>query len=581
MEHSIRELVLVRCDQARFAGADDMPRTSLSHDHGGHARGLRFEHRHPQRVGLGREDEEIQIGESASQLGSPEDARKLGPREVAFQPGTLDSFTHDHDPKILDAGGPEPSLEVNQGPQVLLRRETSDISQPEGVSAIPASSTGMKEVEVDPASENACRVRVYERTIGGPLYARTWDPTIRSYRQVALEHSNRERAKDYALEQAEALRKGQDELLTGSLTLARLFRLYMEHRSPRKSAEVQKADKRRVDLFKGVLGAERDAKRVTPRDWQEFIDARREGQICGHGEAGPHERPDKTQCPGPTGRRVGPRTIATDLAWLRAVYNWAVDWSDAEGRRLLSANPVRGYEMPREKNPRRPLATADQLEALLQVSDQVTMEVVPEHPLHPEYGLKTDEPKKLATVRSYLRELLILTNGTGRRIGAVRTLTFADLRLDVKPWGAIHWPAHSDKAGYESTAEISVEVRAVLDAILDERPGAGSAPLFPAPSDPTKPVDKYFTDKLRQRGIALARRKAREEGRAFELPSRWGFHSFRRKFATELKTAPDKDVADLGGWRDVNTLRQVYQRSDHESRVAALMNRLELREAKG
>jgi hypothetical protein len=41
---------------------------------------------------------------------------------VAFQPGTLDSFTHDHDPIILDAGGPEPSFEVNQGSQVLLWR---------------------------------------------------------------------------------------------------------------------------------------------------------------------------------------------------------------------------------------------------------------------------------------------------------------------------------------------------------------------------------------------------------------------------------------------------------------------------
>ena len=132
-----------------------MSRTSLSHDHGGHARGLRFEHRHPERVGLGREDEEIQVGESPRQLGSPEDARELAPSEVAFQPGTLDSFTHDHDPKILDAGGPEPPLEVNQGPQVLLRRETSDISQPEGFPAVPASSTGMKEVEVDSASENA------------------------------------------------------------------------------------------------------------------------------------------------------------------------------------------------------------------------------------------------------------------------------------------------------------------------------------------------------------------------------------------------------------------------------------------
>ena len=47
------------------------------------------------------------------------------------------------------------------------------------------------------------------------------------------------------------------------------------------------------------------------------------------------------------------------------------------------------------------------------------------------------------------------------------------------------------------------------------------------------------------------------------------------------KVAPDKDVADLGGWKDLNTLRQIYQMSDRDTMVQALMSRLELREGKG
>jgi integrase len=258
-----------------------------------------------------------------------------------------------------------------------------------------------------------------------------------------------------------------------------------------------------------------------------------------------------------------------------------VDWETDEGRRLLAANPVRGYEMPTEKNPKRPLATQDQLEALLGVADQVTMEVVPKHPLHPEYGIETKKPKKLAQVQGYLQELLLLVNGTGRRIGSVRTLTFADLRLDEKPWGAIRWAADRDKIGRETTTPIGPDVRAVLDRILEERPGAGTVPLFPAPEDPAQPIDKYFAGKLLTRGIALAKRKAKREGRRLEIPPRWGYHSFRRKFATELKKNPDKDVADLGGWKDLNTLRQIYQMADHDSMVQALTSRLELREAKG
>ena len=198
----------------------------------------------------------------------------------------------------------------------------------------------------------------------------------------------------------------------------------------------------------------------------------------------------------------------------------------------------------------------------------------------------------------YLRQLLVpgQRHGPADRLGQdtdvhgsrpeasappqVRDRDGADLRLDEKPWGTIRWAADRDKIGRETTTPIGPDVRAVLNEITNARPGAGRVPLFPAPEDPTKPVDKYSTGKLLTRGIALAKRKAKEDGRTFEPPPQWGYHSFRRKFATELKGAPDKDVADLGGWKDLNTTREFYQMADHDSMVAALTSRIELRNRK-
>ena len=58
-------------------------------------------------------------------------------------------------------------------------------------------------------------VTVFERTAGGPLWVRVWDPTLQGgkggRRRLSLKHRNRERAKSYAFAQAALLREGEDE----------------------------------------------------------------------------------------------------------------------------------------------------------------------------------------------------------------------------------------------------------------------------------------------------------------------------------------------------------------------------------
>ena len=52
----------------------------------------------------------------------------------------------------------------------------------------------------------------------------------------------------------------------------------------------------------------------------------------------------------------------------------------------------------------------------------------------------------------------------------------------------------------------------------------------------------------------------------------FGFHSFRRMWANKRKHASLQDVAEAGGWEDVDTLLKVYQRPDPETTEAVVLD---------
>ena len=56
-----------------------------------------------------------------------------------------------------------------------------------------------------------------------------------------------------------------------------------------------------------------------------------------------------------------------------------------------------------------------------------------------------------------------------------------------------------------------------------------------------------------------------------------GWHSLRRKFATELKHTPLKDLCYLGGWKEPQTVLKCYQRPDESTMREALEGRKPLR----
>ena len=401
------------------------------------------------------------------------------------------------------------------------------------------------------AGERPNTVVVYERETGGPLYIRAWDPKLShgrgGWRRRALGHKDKEAAKAYAMEQAAKLMQGERDLHRGRVTLAQIFTLYQNHRTPRKKSKEQRDDSRRIDLWTRFLGEKKEPDKISLQEWEDFIDHRASGAIDARG----NEVPPAARKP------VRARAVEGDCNWLRWVFNWASRWRTPQGYYLLRENPIRGFEVSKEKNPLRPVATQDRFEAIRKVSDEVMMDV--------RWNGKREER------RSYLSELLDLANGTGRRLSAICGLRFRDLRLSDGPHGSIRWPADTDKTGRETIVPIGPDVRGAVNRVLRERPGIGSAPLFPKPTDPSEPITSHLASKWLRKGEELA-----------ELEPQQGslWHAYRRKWATERKHLPDVDVAAAGGWKETTTLKRAYQQADSETMLSVVLGAGELREAK-
>ena len=82
-----------------------------------------------------------------------------------------------------------------------------------------------------------------------------------------------------------------------------------------------------------------------------------------------------------------------------------------------------------------------------------------------------------------------------------------------------------------------------------------SAPLLPAPKDPSRCVSQRLVGDWWKKAEELADLEPKR-GR--------GWHSLRRKFASDLMDQPLKVLCELGGWKTVETVLPCYQRADEE-----------------
>ena len=153
-------------------------------------------------------------------------------------------------------------------------------------------------------------------------------------------------------------------------------------------------------------------------------------------------------------------------------------------------------------------------------------------------------------VHPLLALALVVAEGTGRRISAWRNLRWDDIDFQT---GEIRWQAEFDKSGFEDVRPMSDAVRGALREARKVQRAIGSAPVFPAPKDPTKPCDRDLLDHWLRRAFTKAKLVTERGGL---------WHTLRRKWAAERKGYPVKDVAAAGGWRDQRTILTSYQQVD-------------------
>ena len=102
---------------------------------------------------------------------------------------------------------------------------------------------------------------------------------------------------------------------------------------------------------------------------------------------------------------------------------------------------------------------------------------------------------------------------------------------------------------------MTVEALSVLEEARRHNPGIGDAPLLPAPKDPFACIS---------RSLARDWWKKAEELAELEPKRGRGWHSLRRKFASDLMDLPLKVLCELGGWKTAETVLQCYQRPDED-----------------
>ena len=313
---------------------------------------------------------------------------------------------------------------------------------------------------------------------------------------------------------------GKAEAEPEPLTLERLFEIYGEEVTPTKGQKSRQHDRAAMRTFLDFLGPNRRPETLSQRDWDRFIRERRAGRIGGSGQP------------------VSNRTIQHDLKFLNAVLNWATKSRDEQGSLLLGSNPLRGLRTPKEKNPTRVVLSDDEYEAMLKVSRRVDWR---------------------------FHVALVLAHETGHRIGAIRQLRWADIDFEDR---TILWRAEHEKTGYEHRTPVTAEALAALEEAQRRYPGTGDDPVLPASMDPSRCASRSPVRNWWNRAEELAGLE----------PKAWrGWHSLRRKFASDLMDLPLKVLCELGGWKDAQTVLRCYQQADTVQLRKALESRPRVR----
>jgi integrase len=374
------------------------------------------------------------------------------------------------------------------------------------------------------------RVRIFQRKAGGQFYRDVW---IAGKGKSRASMGTKSRTEARAL--AEAFLRGIQEALDcddaqpsqarAPLTLGELCNRYREEAPAyRKNKPRTRSDKNaRAELLCAGIGRDIPVEYLTLADVERYSEIRTLGTGW------------------PDGRATAParaRSVAADLQLLRTMIRWATTVRLPDFSWLLKENPLRGLKLPSEPDPRRPVATYDRFELVL----DATLE------------LASVAEEKIRTQWIRLGLALVLAEATGRRIGAIAALRWEDFEQDPP---AIRWRAENDKRRREALIPMPDGLASEVRRIQVRLGNAEDGWCFP-----NRRGGHWTKDILSQLLI-------KAEAHA-QVPKLEGglWHPYRRKWATERKTLPDADVMTAGGWKDLATLKASYQQTDEETLLA-------------
>lgn len=164
------------------------------------------------------------------------------------------------------------------------------------------------------------------------------------------------------------------------------------------------------------------------------------------------------------------------------------------------------------------------------------------------------------------RLALTLAESTGRRIGPILKLRVDDLDLDRLPYGWLRFRAEHDKTGHEQWVPLT---ELASDVVLTHlRTSPSGKWLFASRVKPSRPIDRRTLDHRLIEAYERAGLERLDGGL---------WHPCRRKWATERKGMPIKDVAAAGGWSDTATLLRSFQQSDEATLTQVVLEAPKLR----
>lgn len=314
---------------------------------------------------------------------------------------------------------------------------------------------------------------------------------------------------------------------SGVLTLEHLWRRYSKE-SPDfldNTPRTKREDEAHVRILMDFFGENADVRNLTEHDVRSFTAKRAAGGILLNS--------------GKKSGLVRARTPEVEVRILKTMLRWATTVRMGAGHRLLTLNPLAGVRSERETDPRRPVATWQRFQAIRTAMQELA---------------------ELTGNQRWVRMqfALVLAEATGRRIGSIRQLAWRDIDFDA---GTIRWRAETDKKRKESVVPLPPLLLEEARRFRMVLGGAFGGLVFRAPTDATKPLGREIFQHALSDAVARAK-----------LPGQGGWHSFRRKWASERKHHPQADVLAAGGWspKSASVLTECYQFADSETMLAVM-----------